>query len=235
MSDRYAQNDHPINDLFRRRWSPRAMDSRPIEDEKLLSLLEAARWAPSSLNEQPWQLVVTRQSGEEHQRLCDCLSSNNRRWACNAAILILTVARTTLSRDARPNRYAWHDVGLATENLLLQAVELGLHAHPMAGFDHAAAQRAFDIPEDCQPVTVIALGYPGNVDDLPKEMRPRELAPRTRRPLQDFVFEGAWGRRLRLESASAMEIATANPETATRDADDTHNGSTDTHERETTA
>ena len=130
-----ANIDHPIHDLIRRRWSPRAFAARPVEAEKLASLFEAARWAPSSFNGQPWHYIVATKDDEAaFARLLNCLRPQNIRWAQHTPVLIIAVAQLSMSPERGPNRHAFHDVGLANENLVLQAVALGLVAHQMAGF-----------------------------------------------------------------------------------------------------
>jgi len=189
-----AQTDFPVHELIRRRWSPRAFADRPVDPEKLRSLLEAARWAPSSFNEQPWAyLVATREEPEAFGRLLTALREGNRAWAARAPVLMLSVAKLDFDHNRQPNRHAFHDVGLATANLVTQATAMGLVAHQMAGFDAAKARELFAIPDGWEPVAAIALGYPGEASLLPAPLRDRELAPRTRKPLEEFVFSGRWG------------------------------------------
>lgn len=189
-----AVTDHPIHDLIRRRWSPRAFASRPVEAEKLASLFEAARWAPSSFNGQPWHYIVATQDDlARFARLLNCLRPQNIQWAQRAPVLILAVAQLSLGEDRGPNRHAFHDVGLANENLVLEAVALGLVSHQMAGFFPDKARETFNIPEGYEAVTAIAVGYPGDPEDLPEEVKARELQPRERRPLGAFVFADEWG------------------------------------------
>jgi nitroreductase len=189
-----AETQHPIHDLIRRRWSPRAFAARPVEPEHLLSLLEAARWAPSSFNEQPWVfLVATHDNPEEFQRMLSCLVDANVVWAQRAPVLMLSVARRSFEHNSKPNRHAFHDVGLAAANLVTQATVLGLAVHQMAGILPDKAREVFGIPEGYDAVAGIAIGYPGEPDLLPEELRKRELAPRTRKPLESFVFSGRWG------------------------------------------
>ncbi len=189
-----ANSDHPIHDLLRRRWSPRAYDERGIEPEKIRSLFEAARWAPSSNNEQPWRfLVATRDQSSDYERLLACLLEGNRKWAYRAPVLILTVAALNFEDDGKPNRHALHDTGLATENLVLQATASGLVAHQMAGFDVEKARTACAIPPGFEPVAVIAVGYPGDPTVLPDYLRERELKSRERMPAREFVFSSRWG------------------------------------------
>ncbi len=190
-----APTDVPIHDLLARRWSPRAFDGRPVEREKLTSLFEAARWAPSSNNEQPWRfLVATREQPEDFERLLACLLEGNRKWAQRAPVLILSVASLNFEESGKPNRHAFHDTGLAAENLVLQASALGLAAHQMAGFDVEKARADLRIPQGCEPVAMIAVGYPGDPDRLPEYLNQRELAPRRRNPVSTFVFAGDWGK-----------------------------------------
>ena len=195
-----AVSAYPIHELLRRRWSPLAFSGRMVEPEKLQSLFEAARWAPSCFNEQPWNFVVcTSDSPEDHERLVSCLSEGNQPWARTAPVLMLSVARRTFARNGNPNRHALHDVGLAVENLILQAMALDLFAHQMGGFDAAKARTLFGIPDDHEPVAAIALGYPGDPEQLPPPLRERQMAPRQRKPLDQFVFGGRWG-----QGASAL-------------------------------
>lgn len=184
----------PIHELLQRRWSPRAFADRPVEPEKLASLFEAARWAPSCFNEQPWRfLLCTRERPADFQRLLGCLAEANAVWARQAPVLLLSAAKRNFSHNGKPNRHAVHDVGLAAENLVLQAVALGLCAHQMAGFDAAEAREAFAIPEEFEPVAAIAVGYPGDPTRLPAELQERERAPRVRRPRSEILFGGQWG------------------------------------------
>jgi nitroreductase len=192
--DNQSETQIPIHELIRRRWSSRAFSEQPIENDTLLSVLEAARWAPSSRNEQPWAfLVATKDNSELYEALAGVLMDSNRAWAANAPVLILTMGHTRLEKDGQPNRHALHDLGQATANLILQATSLGLATHQMGGFHANAARERFAIPEGWEPVSVIALGYPGNAELLPEPLRERETAQRRRKPLKEFVFSGSWG------------------------------------------
>jgi nitroreductase len=194
-----AQTDYPIDELMRRRWSPRAFEEgRPVERDKLMTLLEAARWSPSCFNDQPrYFLVFDGSDGEALERARSCLVEGNA-WAKKAPVLMLSVARETFEKNGKPNRWAQHDVGLATENLLLEAVQLGLAAHPMAGYDADRARSDFGIPHGFTPIAMIAIGYPyrGRLDDLGEKSRAKELAARDRKPIGEFAFSGAWGRSI---------------------------------------
>lgn len=190
-----APAQFPIHDLLGRRWSPRAYDDRAIEPEKLKSLFEAARWAPSSNNAQPWRFIVASKDHEaDWKRLLACLVESNRTWAHRAPVLILSVASLNFEDDAKPNRHAFHDTGMAVENLVLEATALGLVAHQMAGFDVEKARADLKIPPGYEPVAMIAVGYPGDPNLLTERLKQRELAPRERNPISTFVFSGEWGR-----------------------------------------
>lgn len=193
-----AETQYPIHDLLKRRWSPRAFGERAVEADKLRSLFEAARWAPSSNNEQPWRFIVaTRDHETEWNRLLACVAEGNRKWAFRAPVLILSVASLNFENDSKPNRHALHDAGLASENLVLQATALGLTAHQMAGFDVEKARIDLKIPAGYEPVAMIAVGYPGDPASLPDRLRERELLPRVRRPISEWTYSGQWGVPLR--------------------------------------
>jgi nitroreductase len=191
--EKLAETQYPIHDLLRQRWSPRAFDDRIVESEKLQSLFEAARWAPSSNNEQPWRfLIATKENTTEYDRLFNCLVEGNQKWAYRAPVLLLSVA-TLHFEDGSPNRHALHDTGMAAENLVLQATALGLVAHQMAGFRVDQARTDCKIPEGYEPVAMIAVGYPGNPSVLSDRLRGREIQPRVRKPLTEFVYSATWG------------------------------------------
>jgi nitroreductase len=193
MMEKSADTQHPIHDLLKRRWSPRAFSDQPVEAEKLRILFEAARWAPSSNNEQPWRFVVANKDNEtEWSRLLACLVEGNRKWAYRAPVLILSVASLNFEDDSTPNRHAFHDTGMAVENLMLQATALGLAAHQMAGFDVEKARADLKIPSGYEPVAMIAVGYPGDPAQLSDRLRAREAQPRVRKPLTEFVYSATW-------------------------------------------
>jgi len=194
--------DHPVHELLRRRWSPRAFDPhRRVPPEAIASLLEAARIAPSCFNEQPWRfLVFDGEDAEALERARDCLVPGNAAWARRAPMLILSVAQERWSRDGTPDRWGQHDVGLSTASLLLQATALGLAAHAMGGFDADRARRSFGIPDGFTPMAMIAVGYFGDVETLEPKQKAQELAPRQRKSMDGIVFHGAWDRPYRLEA-----------------------------------
>ena len=189
-----AETQYPIHELLQSRWSPRAFWDQLIDPEMLNSILEAARWAPSSFNEQPWCFIVaTKQNLAEFDRLLSCLVEANQAWAKSASVLMISVAKLHFDRNGKDNRHAFHDVGAAASNLALQATALGLFAHQMAGFDIEKTRETFSIPEGYEPVAAIALGYLGDPQTLPEKLRDAELAPQTRRSLETFTFTGKWG------------------------------------------
>ena len=183
-----ATLDHPVHSLIERRWSPYAFADKPVDPADLHSLLEAARWAPSSFNEQPWRFIVaTRDDPENFQRLLDCLVPGNREWAGKVPVLMLSVAALSFAKNGKPNRHALHDVGLASATLALQATNIGLAVHFMAGFDGNKARESFAIPDDFEPTAAIAVGHhlTEPAGDGP--------SPRKRRPVEEFAYAGAWG------------------------------------------
>jgi nitroreductase len=194
-----AKLDHPILPVMAERWSPYAYDPRPVEREKLLACLEAARWAPSSYNEQPWTYILAeRADAAAFARAIDCLVEGNQAWAKNAGVLILAVVSRLFKKNGKPNAACEHDVGLAAGNLVLQATAVGLQAHQMIGIVHDKVRAAYNVPDGHDPLTAIAIGYPavvaaGTSDPLGQ----RDLAPRTRRPIAEFVVS-TWGQSAKL-------------------------------------
>jgi nitroreductase len=196
VKEKVAQTAYPIHDLLQRRWSPRAFAPRSIAPQELCRLFEAARWAPSSNNEQPWSFIVGIKGGDAtYEQLFTCLNPGNQLWAGQAPVLMLSVASLLFSDDHSPNRHAFHDVGLAVENLIVQAMSMDIFVHQMAGFQPDKARELFAIPVGYDPVAMIALGYLGDPATLPEKLRARELTPRTRKPLSDIVFGPRWGER----------------------------------------
>jgi nitroreductase len=185
--------EHAVLDVIRHRWSPVIYSPETVEPEKLLSALEAARWAPSSFNEQPWSFLVARKKEpEEFARMLSCLVPGNVAWATDVPVLILSVAKLHFEHNHQANRHALHDTGIATGFLMLQAAALGLAAHGMAGFDAEKARQLYEIPESHEAVAAIAMGYPGDDRGAPENLRKRNVR-KTRRTLDQFVFAGRWG------------------------------------------
>jgi nitroreductase len=194
VAKRPAETSAPIHDHISHRWSPRAFEDRPVEPEKLRSLFEAARWAASSYNGQPWSFIVgTKDDTKSYNLILDSLVEFNQGWAKGAPVLVLTVAKQKFDHNGEPNKHAWHDVGQSAANLAIQAEALGLQAHQMAGILPDKARANFGIPEGYDVVAAIAIGYPGDASSLPEPIRKGEAAPRQRKPLESFVFSGKWG------------------------------------------
>ncbi|SNT38594.1 Nitroreductase [Granulicella rosea] len=185
---RRAPVSEGVLDVIAGRWSPRAFSAQPVSTADLTAVFEAAAWAPSSLNEQPWRFLIGRQGDATYAKIFDALVGANQSWAKAAPVLILSVARAAFSNGYGANGYALHDTGAATAYLALQASALGLHAHSMGGFDRQKARDAFSIPDAFEIGAVTALGYLGDPDMLSEALRARETAPRTRRPLAETVF-----------------------------------------------
>lgn len=173
------------------RWSPRAFADRDVTPSDLKAIFEAGRWAPSSYNEQPWRFFVGHRNSETYNKILDALVPFNQDWAKHAPVLILGVARTRFSHNNSPNNYAAHDLGAAMGLMALQATTLGLAAHQMAGFDWAKAREAIEIPDTYTMGSVMALGYQGELADLPEKFQAQEQSPRSRKPLNELVFS-AW-------------------------------------------
>lgn len=188
-------SDVKLHPTIANRRSPRAFDpDRPLRKNTISSLLEAARWAPSSSNTQPWRFILGQKGDDTHQKIAATLSEGNRIWAENAPLLILAITQEEGERGTQ--RYAWHDLGLATAQMILQASTMNIHAHIMAGFSKDQARESFTIPGEFAPLTVIAFGYLGDISSLSEKLQAREVAPRIRKPLEEIAFQGSWGESL---------------------------------------
>jgi nitroreductase len=189
-----AQSHHPIHELISHRWSPRAFADKLIEPAVLRSLFEAARWAPSSNNEQPWAYIVaTKDSPEQFARILGTLVEFNQGWAKHASVLAIAVAELAFAKNGAANRNAQYDLGAATALLSLEATARGLFVHQMAGFDVEKARHVLSIPAGWEPLAALAIGHPGDASALPQPYKDREEAPRTRKPIAEFVMGGQWG------------------------------------------
>ncbi|WP_084696072.1 nitroreductase family protein [Salisaeta longa] len=190
-----ADTHHSIDAPFRNRFSPRAFADRVVPAETLREVLEAARWTMSSYNEQPWRYIIARRDGDaaHYEAVLSCLNSFNQAWAQTAPVLLLGLVRTTFAKNGRSNPHARHDLGAASAALTLQATMRGLYVHQMAGIEPDVIHETFDLPEDVEPVTGLALGYLGDPEQLPEKMQAGETAPRSRKTLADFVFGATWG------------------------------------------
>lgn len=190
-----AITQQPIHELIANRWSGRAYDAgKLVTKDQLVSLLEAARWAPSCFGDQPWRYVVCNKAEnlQAWQAAFDCLVPGNQSWAINAPVLLLICADTLFSHNQKPNKWGPYDTGAATENLCLQATALGLMAHQMGGFDADKARAAFKVPEQYHILPMVAVGYQATVESLSGEVKERELAERSRKPLGELFFNGVW-------------------------------------------
>ncbi|HOB31813.1 MAG TPA: nitroreductase family protein [Verrucomicrobiota bacterium] len=186
----FRRPEHEIESIFFRRWSPRAMTGEELTEQELLRLFEAARWAPSTYNEQEWRFLYARRSSPHWQTFFDLLTDGNKAWCHRAAVLIVVIARKTFTRNGKSNPVHLFDAGSAWQNLALQATAMGLVAHGMAGFDFDKARTALAVPEHYAVAAMIALGRPGSPDDLPEDLRKAELQITGRRPVQESICEG---------------------------------------------
>ena len=191
---REAQTSSPVHELIAKRWSPYGFDGRSVSEADLCSLFEAARWAASSYNEQPWSFIVARRDDEEaFAKAVGCLVEFNQQWAKEAGALLIGCTSTQFERNGKPNGKAEHDLGLAVGNLSLEATSRGLCVHQMGGIMPDVARETYSIPEHVKPVTGIAIGYSKPADQLESSLRERDEAPRERKSLGDMVFSGSWG------------------------------------------
>jgi nitroreductase len=189
-----ASTDHPVHDLVRERWSPRAFADKPVPADVLRSLFEAARWTPSSNNEQPWAFIVaTKDDHATHSKLVSTLVEFNQVWAKHAPVMAIAVSELAFARNGHTNRNAFYDTGAAVAHLTTEATARGLFVHQMAGFDPQKAIELFSIPAGWEAIAAFVIGYPGDPQSLPETLRERELSPRTRKPLSEFVMSGSWG------------------------------------------
>jgi nitroreductase len=185
----------PIDSTLAERWSGRAYDAnKAITSEQTVALLEAARWAPSCMGDQPWRIVVWDKNIDPvaWQMAFDCLAPSNQSWVQHSPLLLLICADTLFTKNAQPNRWAEYDTGAAAQNLCLQATSMGLMAHQLGGFDVQKTRESFNIPTQFTLMAMIAVGYPVNESAIPEDLLARETAERTRRPLGELFYQGAW-------------------------------------------
>jgi nitroreductase len=188
--DKSATTNFKIIEPILNRWSPRSFSGQKITPEDIGSLFEAARWAASSMNEQPWKFIYAFKGEEAHQLIVDTLVEGNKSWAKNAPVLVLTMVSKFLSRSGKPNGSAIHDLGLAVGNMSIQASALGIALHQMGGFSADKAKELFSLNNQVAVISTIAMGYYGEADDLEEPLKSRELAPRSRKPLSEIAFHG---------------------------------------------
>ncbi len=184
---------YPILDLLKDRWSPRAMAGESLSHEELYTLFEAARWAPSSFNNQPWSFVHADRDSEYWNTFLDLLTPQNRRWADKAGVLIVVLSRSLFFYDDRPSRTHSFDTGAALENLALQGYSMGLVVHGMEGFDYERAHQVLKAPKEYTVEAIFAVGKPSSLSVLPEELQVREK-PSDRKPIEQFVFKGIFGK-----------------------------------------
>jgi nitroreductase len=183
-----ANTDYPISELIAKRWSARAFSTKPVENSKLLSILEAARWAPSSRNEQPWRYIVFTNENPEMLEEAQSVLKEINDYAKRAPILICAISKKTYSENGNPNRLYFHDLGAANENMFLEAFNQGLIMHEMGGFDVQKAREVFNVPEDYEVGIMIAIGYQDTYHVLPDRLRGKAFTPRVRKPLSEIAF-----------------------------------------------
>jgi nitroreductase len=192
--NKIATTTYPIHSLIRRRWSPRSFDDRAVQSDKLIQVLEAARWSLSWRNDQPWRFIVaTKEDPEEYHRLFDCLKPGNQRWAGRAPVLMIAVAKRGYDHGAQTNPITLYDTGQAVAQLAIEALSQGLYVHQMGGVHPERIRETYGIPAMYRPIVALAIGYLGQPTDLPSDLQQREEAPRTRLPLSEIAFSGAWG------------------------------------------
>jgi len=193
-----ADAKEEVLSVIRSRWSPRSFSSREVASADLRRVFEAARWAPSSYNEQPWRFIVGQRGSDTYAKILSSLGEFNQQWASTAPVLILGAAKKAFSQNNKPNTFNIFDLGAASGFITLEAAALGLHTHQMAGYDKDVARRTLQIPEEFDLGSVMALGYLGEPEALKNEqMRNQETAPRTRKPLSEIIL-GAWGEPAKL-------------------------------------
>jgi nitroreductase len=183
-----------ILEIIQERWSPYSFSSSPVESFKLKAMFEAAGYAPSCNNEQPWMFVyATRDEPEIFGRYIDFLAEGNKIWAKDAYAIIISMARTKFSFSGKPNRFAFHDTGMAVSNLLLQGMALDVYVHQMGGYSVEKVREHFKLNDDVQPVAMMAVGYLGDASSLPPELQRRDEVRRPRKFLNEFVFRNSPG------------------------------------------
>ena len=187
--EKYRKPEHVINSIFVNRWSPRAMSGEELTNEKLMPLFEAARWAPSSYNEQPWRFIYAKKNSSHWEKFFDLLVEPNKVWAKHAAVLVVLISKKTLTKNNKPNNVHSFDTGSAWENFALQGAHDGLVVHAMAGFDYDKAKEVLEIPDDYQVETMIAIGKHGDLEQIPPPLQEVEK-PSGRKPISEIVFKG---------------------------------------------
>ena len=199
MFDKKASTRYPINQLLASRWSGRVYDpEKHLSREQLITLAEAARWSPSCFGDEPWRYLFCDRIVNQYvwQKAFECLSEGNQEWAVNAPLLIIISSDSIFERNEKPNRWGSYDTGASAMSLCIQATDMGLMAHQMGGFDSEKVRQSFKMPERFTPMAMMTIGYQVEKQNIPDEMKERELAERKRKPLGDCFFDGEWGKGL---------------------------------------
>jgi len=191
--DKPSNNNYPVNNLIMNRWSPRAFSNQLVEKEKIFSILEAARWAPSAFNEQPWRFIVGQNGDEAYNKIFGSLVEWNQQWAKSVPVLILNIAKKTFTHNGTQNVTFKYDLGQAVGQMILEVVNQGLVSHQMTGFDPDKAAAALNVPDDFQVVSVTAIGYQGEMENLPEQFAKIEVNKRERKDLDTIAFKDKFG------------------------------------------
>jgi nitroreductase len=179
-----------IHELISKRWSPVAFDPRPVEYDKIQLLFDAAKWAPSANNNQPWRFIFATKDMPEYEVFLSLMAERNRIWASTAPLLVMGLAQVVSTYKNRPNRLAFYEAGMAVSNLLLQATAMDLYVHQMSGYDHERAKELFVIPSRYEPASILAIGYKGDPSLLPEDLASQEEQERSRMQISDFLITG---------------------------------------------
>ena len=197
MLEKKASTQYPINELLASRWSGRVYDSeRTLSREQVIILLEAARWAPSCFGDEPWRFIICNKATDEviWNKAIACLGEGNQAWAKDAPLLTIISANSLFAHNDKPNKWGEYDSGAAAMSLCIQATEMGLMVHQMGGFDPDKARSKFAIPDQFKPIAMMTVGYQMSLENIPEDMKERELGERNRKPLGECFFEGEWGK-----------------------------------------
>ncbi len=182
-----AKTVYPVHDLISKRWSARSFSDKQISKEELFTIIEAASWAPSSMNEQPWCYLYSFKGTDGFQAMFDCLSPGNQLWVKNASVLLMCIAHKNFTKNGEFNRHHMHDIGMANANLLTQATSMNIYGHILGGYDREKANQTFSVPDENEVVCFIALGYLGDLELLEEPFKTREVTPRNRKPLEQIA------------------------------------------------
>ncbi len=196
-----------LHEIIKNRYSPRSFSKEKIDTKTLLGLFEAARWSPSSMNEQPWRFIIsTSDDTNNFYKMVSLLNDNNKLWAMKAPLLILTITKLRNSLNNQLNKFAFYDAGQAAAYLTMQAAHMGLFVRQMGGFNSERAREIFDIPDDFIPVTVVALGYKGDLNDLPPVLREKETTVRNRKALNEILFTEKFNSPVNIEEKELINF-----------------------------